>query len=506
MKLRKPQMLFICLMLSLLICAAGAIATMVAAVLTIAGALAGHSLAVVSAFAAVSLAISLSAFCWLRITSYREYVKYDVRADYEYDIDNSGAFCHAVRLTSDGFNWPDVHGTWDTGFLRVRVRSTISGRLFDPKIEIRSKHVLARQYFERGAFGIRYFGISPIVKDGPAPRQKVLLTGQHLAWDEQEATLMLFQNRSIEQVRTLIVAPHPDDAEIAAFGLYSTSDAFIITITTGGEGGFRYQSFTCDEDAAPRIRAMVRTWDSINIPSLGGVDASRSINLGYLDGTFAAMYAAPDEPVRNAASPLFLGTRRTVPNGILRNPDPQPRWSDLVRDLRDILDYFRPEIIVTPHPVLDGHLDHGFTTTAVLQAMQSAGLSSPAVYLYVIHLATNELYPHGPSDGMISLPPTSELTHMDTIYSHLLGEWQRQMKYFALEGMHDLRSPPVFEAVSVWQAVRSFISMLYARVTGLGPDPNTYFRRALRPNELFFVSSSHRLSDIVSEFLKRPQP
>ncbi len=261
-----------------------------------------------------------------------------------------------------------------------------------------------------------------------------------------------------------------------------------------------------DDGEAPQIRAIVRAWDSVTIPSLGGVPASRSINLGYTDGTLPEMHVAQAKTDVPPADYASLSACRTNPGGILKNANPRPRWPDLVGDLRDILEYFRPDIIVTPHPVLDGHPDHRFTTVAVLEAMRCAKATDAAVYLYVNHLAVNELYPLGPADGMMTLPPSLDPARMDNVYSHLLAERQRQMKYFALEGMHDLRAAPIGDSITFWRAFRRFTGMLYARATGLGLDPNSYFRRALRPNELFFVVTMQRLDELVSEFLDGPKP
>ncbi len=126
-----------------------------------------------------------------------------------------------------------------------------------------------------------------------------------------------------------------------------------------------------------------------------------------------------------------------------------------------------------------------------------------AIYLYVNHLAANELYPHGPVDGVISLPPRFEPTAFDAIYSHFLSARQRQMKYFALEAMHDLRAAPIIEPPRFWRSARRFASMLYGQSTAMGPDPHSYFRRALRPNELYFVVSHDKLRQITVEFQER---
>ena len=43
--------------------------------------------------------------------------------------------------------------------------------------------------------------------------------------------------------RVLVVAPHPDDAEIAAFGFYADTRAMVVTVTAG-DASDRYQNST----------------------------------------------------------------------------------------------------------------------------------------------------------------------------------------------------------------------------------------------------------------------
>ena len=54
-------------------------------------------------------------------------------------------------------------------------------------------------------------------------------------------------------------------------------------------------------------------------------------------------------------------------------------WKNLVDDLTQILHKVKPKIIVMPHPWLDSHLDHEYTSVALVQAMEqwkdNAGIS-----------------------------------------------------------------------------------------------------------------------------------
>ena len=45
----------------------------------------------------------------------------------------------------------------------------------------------------------------------------------------------------LDDERVLVVAPHPDDAEIAAFGFYADTRAMVVTVTAG-DASDRYQN------------------------------------------------------------------------------------------------------------------------------------------------------------------------------------------------------------------------------------------------------------------------
>lgn len=64
---------------------------------------------------------------------------------------------------------------------------------------------------------------------------------------------MLFSNRTAAAARVLVPVPHPDDAELAAFGLYASRDSYVATVTPGNHVDGQYA--TIYEDPQPSLVA-----------------------------------------------------------------------------------------------------------------------------------------------------------------------------------------------------------------------------------------------------------
>ncbi len=70
----------------------------------------------------------------------------------------------------------------------------------------------------------------------------------------------------------MILAPHADDAELAAFGLYSSADKVcIVTLTQGEIEAEHYQRLGLSAQQAAQLKGRLRSWDSMAIPLWGGV-------------------------------------------------------------------------------------------------------------------------------------------------------------------------------------------------------------------------------------------
>ena len=202
------------------------------------------------------------------------------------------------------------------------------------------------------------------------------------------------------------------------------------------------------------------------------------------------MHAEPARVVPNPSTGStdvahWRGYNRTR---LLREQPAVSSWGSLVEDLTELGDRIDPSIIVAPHPALDASRDHVYTTAALLEALERLGDPDVDLFLYTNHHVLSEYFPFGPADAAVTLPPWSDSTvTFRTVYSLALDAGRQRDKLFALDQMHDLRPPP--ERV-LQGPTGALLRRTKRAVVELWRDPAqqySYFRRAVRPNELFFV-------------------
>ena len=442
-----------------------------------------------------------------QIESIDRLYKYDVHRDYTYSFDHSAA-AFKVPVHGNGVQLPHTNAPWDTGFLKIHVKSDWVGRLKEPFIEIASGGLTQRQYFERGASGTRYLNLSNFSKVQGADGGTITLTGHHLDVKEQEADLYLFRNDPIGDANILIIAPHPDDAEIAAFGLYSQKNAYIVTISAG-DGGAEYilrnRKF---EDSARNaaLKGKLRVWDSITTPFWGGVSPLHAVNLGYFDGMLNAMYdnqsaSIPHKWIHTTDISVF---RRNNLSDLIQDKSKTSNWGNLVNDLVYIVNRTRPKVIVTPHIYLDNHKDHQLSTIALFEAIRKSNWSKGKIYLYNNHHILAEYYPFGPAHSIVSLPPWFDNSvPYRSIYSLGLSSDQQLEKLFALDAQHDLRQVPEVHDYDLRWLIRNVKHRLLDFYEfNIRRENFSSLRRAIRANELFFVIDSVDIEPFEKEYLQ----
>ncbi len=412
-----------------------------------------------------------------------------------------------VSLDSDGLAWPAGvvrHG--QTAFLALRAEAKTLGAVREPFIEVRQGPTVYRQYFERGVAGRRYLNLSPLFADqGDAPVQRIDLRGASMRW-ERDGTLMLFEPPAVNEAEILVLAPHPDDAEIAAFGLYAGRRSWIVTVTAGERGTSDYSEVLPPDAATSRWSATLRVWDSINTPQLGGIAKERCVNLVYPDGKLRDLHEAADQGIGIACeehlSRLALRSRNAAQE--FHGGDAECTWDGLVAELRRVLDKTKPDIVVCPHPLIDAHPDHVFTSVALEEAARGGTGRELLFLLYVVHVRDAPVYPFGPSAGWVSLPPgMGDEWRADSIYSHPLAPDVQQLKYFAVECNHDERTYSTGGPRTAFGVGTAIKRELGALLGGTGLRPSSFLRRAPRPNEVFWVVSAETLSEFVKRALAR---
>jgi len=369
-------------------------------------------------------------------------------------------------------------GAAETLFLAVHVRAGWLGRFLDPQVWIGDD----RQDFERGVDGRRYLNLSGQQEALRAGRLR--LRGRFCRLSGQ-ASLYALANPDYAGRRLLVVAPHADDAELAAFGLYSRArEVVIVTLTQGEIEAGHYRRLGLDPVAAARLKGRLRCWDSQAIPLWGGVAQDRCVQLGYYCLQLPAMAAEPQRPFgsRESGEGDIRGARRFNPLSLPGDGDGAPSWCNLVADLRALLEHFRPEVVVTPHPELDPHADHQAATRALHEALADSAWRPEALLLYANHLADNDRWPMGPAGHGVALPPAVEPLPADPLWSPLLDTEARLDKAMALAMQHDLQQP-----LALKKRWRRLIQRFLAGRRWPASGADEFFRKAVRRHELFWV-------------------
>lgn len=396
----------------------------------------------------------------------------------------------SIELTPNGdgysFQWPEVP-QWDTALLEVHAES--AGR--EPHVEIGTQSLRLTQYLDADATGTRSLNLSGLGAIKPGTTVSLQL---HEIVLQPQATLRSFDNRLDLRQRILIIAPHPDDAEIAAFGLYADRAATIVTVTAGNAGDMNYRAEVSDPAGHYRWKGYLRAVDSVTVPWQGNIPPERTYNLGYFDGRLDAMYDAPDRVIPEVYGPNedVAVYRRANLGTLLPKSSRGNSWRHLVEDLATVLRKVNPAIIVMPDPRIDSHADHEFATVALAQALEH-WTGSARFLLYANHVDKDH-YPYGPAGTVMSVAPAGELK-LQGVYSHPTPEALRLRKVFALESMHDLRLSP--EEQRSCDAPGTERRPDYPRKSEVD-----YLRRAPRDNELFYVFDQDGLRQVVREFLQ----
>ncbi len=293
---------------------------------------------------------------------------YNSADDYQYSFKNAKTIKAVWKENILTPSWGA--DSYDTALLEVKVQHHFMGRLLDPFVIISSGAITRRQYFERSVGGKRYLNISDFIGADEA----IVFTAVHCELALESSEVVLFSNESLNDQKILVIAPHADDAEIAAFGLYSSNDSAIVTITAGETGAKNYESAYTNNEQASLLKGRLRAWDSIAIPQWAGLKADVVIQLGYFCMRLQAMYESPNEVIASKTTGV-QDTRvfREFNTLVLQSDEHgEPTWNTLVADLVECIDRIKPDAIVTPHIALDPHSDHYYSTLALKQALQTS--------------------------------------------------------------------------------------------------------------------------------------
>ncbi|MDY7550812.1 PIG-L family deacetylase [Pseudomonas veronii] len=412
---------------------------------------------------------------------FADHLFYSPNEDYAYAFPH-GSEVPGLRLDAGRLLLDAPLAADDTLIVGIELHSSWLGRFIDPAVELLGLQTPDRQVFERGVGGRRYLNLTGAADALAAGKLQV--RGRFCRINGQP-TLWRFRQPDYRQQRVMVIAPHADDAELAAFSLYSqAAESWIVTLTAGEIEAEHYQQMGLPKAQAAQLKGRLRAWDSIAVPRWAGVPEAQCVQLGYFCMQLAAMQAAPDQAQASREAQLSDTRlfRQFNAFALPGDEDGAPTWHNLIADLRALLLKARPQVIVLPTPLLDPHADHICAHAAILEALEGLAWQPDTLLGYANHLHDNDRWPMGDSGAGVALPPRFDTADELVPCSFTLALSQQQDKAMALGMMHDLQPRAPFK-----RRVRRWLQQVLA---GRSPSPygeNEFFRKAVRRHELLWV-------------------
>jgi LmbE family N-acetylglucosaminyl deacetylase len=424
-------------------------------------------------------AVLISALTFFILRKRATIYRYNTRQDYCYTFEQSVAQKFVIQVQKNGFTMPDLGDGAHSIFLQINVKTSCISLIFKPTININQQ----RHTLEHGAQGLRFLNISSAPSNGT-----IAIYKRHLHVADQ-ACVWVFKNTDVSTTNLMVIASHPDDAEIGAYGLYAQNpNNSVLTLTAGDNSPNQYHNVYNNSHTACRKKSQLRVWDSLTVPLQAGLSTHNVLNLGFFDGTLAHLYQQQHNTNLHITSQKTgvdsVTTYRQQNLSPLSSLLPQGNdWANLVNCLKTLLQHTKPEIIVSPYPAIDGHSDHQYSAIALFEAIKQLNLRTGQLFLYTNHALHNRHYPYGKMREPVSLPPNFQNDlYFDALHSQPLDDALQNDKIFALESIHALRFDMAWQ--SPWRNMQRAWQLASNRI--LNRD-SSYFRKAVRSNELFFV-------------------
>ena len=302
------------------------------------------------------------------------------------------------------------------------------------------------QYFEAGEIGTRYLNLT-----GYDLVNKIQIKSKFCKI-KNDVKLIGFKNPDFSTGPILIIAPHADDAEIAAYGFYEKyfDNIWITTLNTGDSLGSLKRQYIKNlddkmQDATFR-KTKIRAWNAIATPLLAKIPLSNISALGYFNLTLDDLYKNRMQPLEHNVTPKITPALSRELNSIkLPNDiDNINSGNALISDLKCLIEKVKPSTILVTDPELDCHPEHIVAAHSLAIALKESEHTPENILLYVNHLEGIRNFPYGPEYARTSLSPNTKkskfFTCQQKCFSHPLTTETQKNKVVAFDSIHDLRS------------------------------------------------------------------
>lgn len=190
--------------------------------------------------------------------------------------------------------------------------------------------------------------------------------------------------------RILVLAPHPDDEVLGAGGVIQQAVAMklpirIVFLTNGDSNQWSfllYRKHPVVFPTAVETMGLVRHDEAIKADRILGVPSQDLIFLGYPD--FGALNIWYYHWNQSPAYRSFMTRAAAVPYKDAYRPGAAYKGEEIVKDLRSVLEDFKPTKIFVSHPS-DHNGDHLALYLYLRVALCDEGMEHVQLYPYLIH-------------------------------------------------------------------------------------------------------------------------
>jgi len=300
----------------------------------------------------------------------------------------------------------------------------------------------------------------------------------------------------------MILSPHPDDAELAAGGLYMDRcrDVSIVTLSSGDRIDNISSQYVRGLDKnlvdASARKATIRSWNSVHTPSLVGVPVSRCVNLGLPDSYLMQIATGKVPPVAASRHKAICRSFNAV--SMPGDDAKVPTHGATVGDLCHLIELWRPATLILMDPEIDVHRDHRASSLLVADALERCSHRPETVLLCSVH-HRNRLLSH-PGRAFDAGYTASEADRNDRFfaevenYVHVLSDESIKRKALLLESMCELTHRRMRAANFFLSIIRLDFRFLWNSVGG---DRHIYYNRFLRRTEFFRSVKTKHFIDAV---------
>lgn len=289
-----------------------------------------------------------------------------------------------------------------------------------------------------------------------------------------EAYLISFDKSPAESRKTIIFAPHPDDAEIACTSLYGP-DSFIVTITAGNSGNKQkklyFPEMDADMEKAAWRKGFLRSFNACTTAMLAGVPSENLCCLGYSD-RYIGRDGGASEP---SSFRIFNASNCRIP----LSSTPMNTASSQESEIRNIIAALKPERIAVTNPWLDSHPDHIAAGQMVIKAARELAPGCE-ILLYTVHAPKERPLYLGDASTSQGLPQFEHAINLpdDVSFEYVsypLDSEHRKLKAILMNNMYDT----YMTKHRRWRKQKD----LWLNAPRIGKA--TYFGEFVRPNETF---------------------